>query len=97
MSSLQKPSLQHQLNRRSIEASVGAMTSARIDQVQRLQEDQVSPEEPMPNHRFNRWSLKFAADMSEEPTATSERSVTERTAALAPEVPMPSQKSAQRL
>ena len=38
----------------------------------------------------------FAA-VSEKPTATSELSVTGRTDALAPEVPMPTQKSAQRL
>ena len=38
---------------------ISAMTSAEKDQVQRLREDQVSLEEPMPYHRFNRWSLKL--------------------------------------
>ena len=79
------------------EYGIGAMMSAEQEQVQQLREDQVSPEEPTPKHRFNRWSLKFAADVSEKPTATLEHSVTGRTDALAPEVPMPSQKSAQRL
>ena len=40
---------------------------------------------------------EIAAAVSESPTATSERRVTGRTDALAPEVPMPTQKCAQRL
>jgi len=97
MSSAQQPSLQHWKNRCPIGANVGAMTSARNYQVQRLREDPVPPEEPTPKHRFNRWSQKVAAAVSEKPTATSEHSVTGRTDALAPEVPMPTQKSAQLL
>ena len=38
-----------------------------------------------------------AAEVSEMPTATSERRVTGRTDAPAPEVPMPTQKTSQRL
>ena len=69
MSSAQQPSLQHWMNRCPIGASVGAMTSARNYQVQRLREDHVPPKEPTLKHQFNRWSQKVAAAVSEEPTA----------------------------
>ena len=97
MSNAQQPSLQHWKNRCPIGASVGAMTSARNYQVQRLREDPVPPEGPTPYHRFNRWSLEVVAAVSERPTATSARSVTGKTDALALEVPMPTQKTGQRL
>ena len=97
MSSAQQPSLQHWKNRCPIGASVGAMTSARNYQVQRLREDHVPPEEPMLKHRFNQWSQKVAVAVSEEPTARIILSVTARIDALAPEVPMSTQKTGQWL
>ena len=68
-----------------------------VSKEQRLSADQVSPEEPTPKASVQPMVPKGAAAVSEKPTASSERRVTGRTDALAPEVPMPMQKYAQRL
>ena len=93
MSSVQRPSFQHRKGRRPPEQCVGAMTSASITAMRRssitgLTDAPASVQPMVP---------EAAAEVSEMPTATSERRVIGRTDALAPEVPTLTQKNAQRL
>ena len=53
-----------------------------VSKVQRLYEDQVSPEVSTPQQSVHPMVPEVAAAVSERPTATSERRVTKRTDAL---------------
>jgi hypothetical protein len=89
----EQPALQQQKNRCPPEYSVVAITSARATATWRSSvtrsSDAIASVHPM--------IPEIAVAMSESTTATSERRVTGRTDAPAPEVPMPTQKYAQRL
>ena len=93
MSSVKRPALQHRKNRCPPVYSVGAMTSARATATWRSSvtgsSNAIASVHPM--------VPEVAAVVSDSPTATSECRVTGKTDAPAPEVPMPTQKCAQRL
>ena len=63
-------------------------------QGQWLSADQVSPEEPTPKHRFNRWSLKVLRPCQRSQRLVQSAEWPEEPMHYAPDVPMPTQKAA---